>query len=108
MPAWSRPSRSSSRWDSCSWVPPSAASFSGGLTTAPPGLARGLARIRSVEAEGARVLERVEASLAAHTQLRLTELERTLARERSETSHLIAEQERGLREAGRGGGEQAG
>ena len=70
------------------------------------GLARGLARIRSVEAEGARVLERVEASLAAHTQLRLTELERTLARERSETSHLIAEQERGLREAGRAGVEQ--
>ncbi len=62
------------------------------------GLSRGLRRLRSVEEEGSHVLERLEASLAAHAELRIRELEQTLARERAETNHLLAEQERVLRE----------
>jgi hypothetical protein len=61
-------------------------------------LARGLSRIRLVEEEGARLRGGLDSSLTAHAQLRAAELEQTLARERAETKHLIAQQERGLRE----------
>ena len=46
------------------------------------GLARGLQRIRSIEWEQASLLEQLGTALDAHVQVRLTELEQTLARER--------------------------
>ena len=61
-------------------------------------LARGLRRIRATEAEGARMQANVDAVLEAHTEMRARELQQTLARERAETVHLLAEQERTLRE----------
>jgi hypothetical protein len=62
------------------------------------GLSRGLNEVRSIEDAGTRMREQLDASLDAHVQLRIKELEHTLARERAETTHQIAEQERRLRE----------
>ena len=94
-------------WD---WRP-LAASF-GGLVAAAAaeagalGLLRGLTRLQSVEDEEARMLERLQDALDAHANRRIVELEQTLARERAETMHLLAEQERVLREARRADVEQ--
>ncbi len=62
------------------------------------GLSRGLNEVRSIEDSGARMRDQLDASLDAHVQLRIRELEHTLARERAETAHQLAEQERRLRE----------
>lgn len=61
-------------------------------------LQRGLRRIQALEGAEAMLLEELDATLAAHAETRRRELERTLERERAETLHLIAEQERALRE----------
>jgi hypothetical protein len=89
----------SDRWE---WRPPLVAF--GGLLAATAaeagalGLLRGLRRLRAVENERDQVLADLDAQLAVHVDRRLTELSRTLARERAETSHLLAEQERAFRE----------
>jgi hypothetical protein len=62
------------------------------------GLSRGLRRVRSLEEESDRMIEQLDEVVAAHAQKRAAELERTLARERAETGHLLGEQERRLRE----------
>jgi hypothetical protein len=62
------------------------------------GLLRGLRRLRAVEEERDQVLADLDAQLALLADRRLTELDRTLARERAETAHLLAEQERAFRE----------
>jgi hypothetical protein len=66
------------------------------------GLSRGLAHIRSFEQLDSDVRHRLDEVLAQHAELRTTELSQTLARERAETSHMIAGQERQLREEARG------
>ena len=87
------------RWD---WEAP-AACF-GGLVAAAAaqaaalGLRRALRRLRSVEEEADLVLADLDAAVSAGAAQRLKELERTLARERAETVHLLAEQERQIRE----------
>ena len=87
------------RWD---WEP-LALAF-GGLAAAAAagagafGLARGLDRVRAVEQAGERALERLQGTIDEHAVRRAKELEHLLARERAETLHLIAEQERALRE----------
>jgi hypothetical protein len=70
------------------------------------GLSRGLRRLRAVEGERTQMLAELDRELELHTQRRLTELERTLARERAETMHLLVEQERELRETRRREAEQ--
>jgi len=62
------------------------------------GLSRGLSRLRSIEAESALVLEQLGDLIATEAEVRATELEHTLARERAETIHLIGEEERRIRE----------
>jgi uncharacterized protein YukE len=59
---------------------------------------RSLERSRSIEAVGTRLLERLDTALAAHSEVRIAELEQTLARERAETIHVLAAQERALRD----------
>ena len=87
------------RWD---WEP-LAACF-GGLVAAAAAqagavaLIRGLGRLRSVETEASLVLEQLDEALAAAAVQRMKELDRTLARERAETVHLLMEQERRIRE----------
>lgn len=87
------------RWD---WEAP-AACF-GGLVAAAAaqaaalGLRRALRRLRSVEEEADLVLAELDAAVSAGAAQRQKELERTLARERAETVHLLAEQERRIRE----------
>ena len=65
------------------------------------GLSRGLARIRSFEQVGSDMRDQLDEVLARHAEQRASELTQTLARERAETSHLIAGQERQLREEAR-------
>ncbi len=87
------------RWD---WQP-LAASF-GALVAAAAaqagalGLSRGLGRLRSLEEEQERLLERLDTALDEHAAIRIAELERTLVRERAETVHLLGEQERAIRD----------
>jgi hypothetical protein len=54
--------------------------------------------LRSVETEASLVLEQLDEALAAAAVQRMKELDRTLARERAETVHLLMEQERRIRE----------
>jgi hypothetical protein len=65
------------------------------------GLSRGLARLRSFEQVGSDLRDQLEETLSRHAEQRASELTHTLARERAETSHLIADQERHLREDAR-------
>jgi gas vesicle protein len=44
------------------------------------------------------LLEQLDSTLAAHAETRMRQLQQTLERERAETIHQLAEQERGLRE----------
>jgi uncharacterized protein YukE len=61
-------------------------------------LQRGLARARSLEEVEQRMVAHLDETLAVHARERARELEQTLARERAETNHLLAEQERRLRD----------
>lgn len=70
------------------------------------GLARGLRRLRAVEDERTQMLADLDHELEVHVGRRLSELDRTLARERAETMHLLVEQERELRETRRREAEQ--
>ena len=70
------------------------------------GLSRGLRRLRAVEDERTKMLAELDRELELHTDRRLTELDRTLARERAETMHVLVEQERELRETRRREAEQ--
>jgi hypothetical protein len=65
------------------------------------GLSRGLRRLRAVENERTQMLADLDRELELHSERRLAELDRTLARERAETMHLLVEQERELRETRR-------
>lgn len=64
-------------------------------------LSRGLRRISSVEEESSMLLEQLDATLTRNAEIRLRELEHTLARERAETVHLLETEGRRLREARR-------
>lgn len=62
------------------------------------GLARGLRALRDLERIGSEARDRLEAALEAEAVERRREFERTLARERAHTTHLLGEQERALAE----------
>lgn len=70
------------------------------------GMSRGLRRLRAVEQERTQMLADLDRELEIHAERRLTELDRTLARERAETMHLLVEQERELRDTRRREAEQ--
>ncbi|HEX2045221.1 MAG TPA: hypothetical protein VHF23_06310, partial [Gaiellaceae bacterium] len=62
------------------------------------GLARGLRRVRDLEAVGESARARLDAYLDEQVERRRAELERTLARERANASYALGEQERRLGE----------